>query len=69
MSCSTTGRLRTSAKSLGLTLLPHSAPALAPIAAGGFGRGDQGYLCGPPPMMHACRDMLARLGVQTETFL
>lgn len=41
--------------------------ALASISgAGGFDAGDQGYLCGPPPMVDAGLEQLAALGMPRE---
>lgn len=41
--------------------------ALARVAgADGFGPGDQGYLCGPPPMVDAGVERLVELGVDRE---
>ena len=40
--------------------------ALASIAGSGFGRGDQGYLCGPPPMVDAGIAALQARGVSAD---
>ena len=36
------------------------------VDGGGFGTGDQGYLCGPPPMVDAGIERLKALGMRDD---